>query len=337
MKISNETKIGALTTVAVVFLILGFNFLKGKSVLKTGFFLYANYSDLKKLSASNAVFANGYQIGTVYGTTSDPSLKVLTVEIKLSADYKIPSNSVAFIETNPLGSPVLDIQLGSSSTYLKTGDTLRSIENGGMLGAITQKLGPLSDQITGTLVTLDSLMRNFNSLLDTNTKGNLRSVISNFSTASAHITSSTISLEKLLDVQTGALAQSLANVNEITGNLAKNNNKIDSTLTNLEATTKNLSQADIAGLINSFKQSADSLTQVISSINSTQGSLGALINDKALYNNLNNVTRSLNVLLDDLRVHPKRYVNVSVFGKKDKGDYLTAPLPAKDSTSTQKP
>jgi phospholipid/cholesterol/gamma-HCH transport system substrate-binding protein len=335
MKISNETKIGALTTVAVVFLILGFNFLKGKSVLKTGFFLYANYSDLKKLAPSNAVYANGYQIGTVYGTTSDASLRVITVEIKLSGDYKLPSNSVASIETSPLGAPDMDIQLGNSTTYLQTGDTLRTTENGGVLGAISQKLGPLSDQVTSTLVTLDSLMRNFNSLLDTNTKGNLRSVISNLTIASAHISTSTISLEKLLDAQTGALAKALNNVNEFTGDLAKNDSKIDSTLTYLEATTKNLSQAQIAGLINSFKESADSLTQVISSINSTQGSLGALINDKSLYNNLNNVTRSLNVLLDDLRVHPKRYVNVSVFGKKDKGDYLTAPLPEKDST--QKP
>src|ERR1043166_2967010 len=124
MKISNETKIGALTTVAVVFLILGFNFLKGKSVLKTGFFLYAKYTDLKKLSSSNAVYANGLQIGTVYSTTSaDLTLKDLVVEIKLKDYYDIPENSVASIETNPLGSPVLNIQLGNSSRFLKSGDT----------------------------------------------------------------------------------------------------------------------------------------------------------------------------------------------------------------------
>src|SRR6478735_8754097 len=332
MKISNETKIGALTVVAVVFLILGFNFLKGKSVLKTGFFLYAKYSDLKKLGASNPVFANGFQVGTVYATTSDASLQSLIVEIKLNEEYKIPANSMAAIETNPLGSPVLNIALGNSTQFLKPGDTICSVENAGMLGAISSKLGPLSDQLTATLVTLDSLMQNFNSILDTNTKGNLRSVISNLNTATAHITKSTISLEQLLNMQTGALAQSLANVNTFTSNLAKNNEKIDSTLLYLQATTRNLSQADIDGLINGFKRSADSLSQIINHINSTDGSLGALINDKALYNNLNNLSRSMNVLVDDLRVHPKRYVNISVFGKKDKGDYLTEPLPVKDTT-----
>lgn len=335
MKISNETKIGALTTVAVAFLILGFNFLKGKSVLKTGFFLYAKYSDLKKLSASNAVFANGFQVGTVYSTTSDPSLQNLIVEIKLNEEYQVPVNSVASIESNPLGSPVLNIELGSSTQYLKSGDTLRSLEGSGMLSQLSNKLGPLSDQITGTLVTLDSLMRNFNSILDPNTKGNLRSVISNLNDATGHITASTVSLERLLNVQSGALAQSLANISDFTANLAKNNQKIDSTLLYLQTTTKNLSEADIDGLVNGFKQSADSLSVMINRLNSTDGSLGALINDKALYNNLNNITRSLNVLLDDLRVHPKRYVNISVFGKKDKGDYLTEPLPVKDSTAAK--
>jgi phospholipid/cholesterol/gamma-HCH transport system substrate-binding protein len=336
MKISNETKIGALTVIAVVFLILGFNFLKGKSVLKTGFFLYAKYTDLKKLSASNPVFANGFQVGTVYSTTAqDPSLKILVVEIKLSQDFNIPVNSVASIETNPLGNPALDIQLGNSTTFAKSGDTLRSVENTGVFGSISNKVGPLADQITLTLITLDSLMRNFNTLLDTSTKGNIRGVVANLERVTASVDRSSLSLEKLLNVQTGALSKTLSNMNDITENIARNNSKIDSSLTYLQTTTRNLSQADVDGLINKFKESADTLSNIINHINSTDGSLGALLNDKSLYNNLNNITRSLNVLIDDLRVHPKRYVGISIFGKKDKGDYLTAPLPADSSTKKQ--
>ncbi len=335
MKISNETKIGALTVIAVVFLILGFNFLKGKSVLKTGFFLYAKYGDLKKLAASNPVFANGLQIGTVYSTsTQNPSLKILVVEIKLSQDFNIPANSVASIETNPLGSPALDIQLGSSTNFAKSGDTLRSVDNGGPLASITNKIGPLSDQVTATLVTLDSLMRNFNTLLDTTTKGNIRGVVSNLDRITQSAARSTMSLEKLLNVQTGALATSLNNVSEFTANLAKNNAKIDSTLGYLQTTTRNLSQADISGLVGKFKESADTLSNIINRVNSTNGSLGALLNDKSLYNNLNNVTRSLNILIDDLRAHPKRYVSISIFGGKDKGSYLTQPL---NDSVTKKP
>jgi len=209
---------------------------------------------------------------------------------------------------------------------LKSGDTIRSEENAGMLGALTNKLGPLSDQITMTLITLDSLMRNFNSVLDPNTKGNLRSVIENLNKATASIVVSSGHMQQLFNAESGALAQSLSHVNTFTANLASNSGRIDSVLTNLQTTTKNLSEADISGLINRFKTSADSLSQIINRVNSTDGSLGAFINDRALYNNLNNVIRSLNVLMDDLRVHPKRYVNVSVFGKKDKGDYLTTPL-----------
>ena len=107
-------------------------------------------------------------------------------------------------------------------------------------------------------------------------------------------------------------------------------------LSNLDKTTENLSKADIDGAVNSLKTAVDKLNTVIAKINSPDGSLGALINSKDMYNNLNNTVRSMNILLDDLRAHPKRYVNVSVFGKKDKGNYLTQPLPDSASSPEKK-
>ncbi len=327
MKISNETKVGALTAVAVALLILGFNFLKGKSVFRSGFVLYATYKDTRKLLASNPVFANGLQIGSVLEThAADKSLTEIIVALKLNEDYKLPKNSVATIENNPLGTPSIAIVLGDSPEFLKSGDTIKSSSPGDMLSNLGSKLSPVADKLAGTLTTLDSLLRNVNTLLDPNTKDNLQAVIYNLSRSSQSIVITTAQLQQLLNTQSGALAQSLNNMNAFTSNLAGNNQKVNSIMSHLDSTTHNLARADIQGVVSSLHNSVDSLSFIINKINSTDGTLGALINDKGLYQKLNNTVLSLNTLTDDLRVHPKRYVNISVFGKKDQGNYLEGPL-----------
>jgi phospholipid/cholesterol/gamma-HCH transport system substrate-binding protein len=130
----------------------------------------------------------------------------------------------------------------------------------------------------------------------------------------------------MLNQQTGSIAQSMNHVNSFTKNLSSNNEKISNTLDDLSKTTNNLSKADIEGTISNFKAAVTHLNELLVKVNSQDGSLGKLINDKALYNNLNNTIRSANTLVDDLRVHPKRYVSISVFGKKDKTAPIMAPL-----------
>ncbi len=195
-----------------------------------------------------------------------------------------------------------------------------------MFSNLGSKLSPVADKLAGTLTTLDSLLRNVNTLLDPNTKDNLQTVIYNLSRSSQSIVITTAQLQQLLNTQSGALAQSLNNMNAFTSNLAGNNQKVNSIMSNLDSTTTNLANADIKGVVNSLHVSVDSLSFVINKINSTDGTLGALINDNGLYQKLNNTVLSINTLTDDLRVHPKRYVNISVFGKKDKGNYLEGPL-----------
>jgi len=333
MKVSNETKIGALTAITVVLLILGFNFLKGKSLFKTGNFLYAKYTDAKKLNSSDPVYINGYQVGSIYGTdVKDNDLSNIIVEIKLNADYQIPDNSLASIESNPLGGEGIDIQLGNSSKYLTSGDTILSTNKGGLLESLSNKIVPVADQLKTTLASLDSVLRNVNTVLDPTTKGNLQSVIGNLSKATANMVNSTASLQGLLNTETGSLAKSLDSVGSFTKNLAANNSRITNILSNMDSTTAHLSRADIQGITDNFKASAAKLNAMLDKANSSNSSIGALINGRELYNNINNTISSLNILMDDLRVHPKRYVNISVFGKKEKGNYLTAPL--KDSTTT---
>lgn len=333
MKISNETKVGALTAIAITLLILGFNFLKGKTLFKTGNFIYAKYTDTKGIMVSNGVFINGFQVGSVYDIeNADANLSAIVVAIKLKGNYNIPSNSVASIKENPLGNASITISLGDAPSYVKSGDTILTSSNAGLLGDVMNKLGPVGDQIKATVSSLDSVLKNINTIFDPATKNNLQGVIANINKTTASLVVSSASIQAMLNQQTGAITASMNNVNSFTKNLADNNEKVTRMISNVEKTTENLSKADIDGTVAQLKNSIETLNSLLAKASSTDGSLGKLLNDKTLYDNLSNTVRSANILMDDLRVHPKRYVNISVFGKKDKTGPLMAPL---DSTKNK--
>ena len=326
MKLNNETKVGALTAIAITMLILGFNFLKGKSLFKTGNYIFAKYTNTKGIMVSNGVFIKGYKVGTVYEIeNSDPSLKEIVVTIKLTGNFNIPRNSVAIIQESPLAAPNISIAMGNDTThYLTSGETIATSENEGLLSTLTSKVAPLGNQIKVTMHSLDSLVNNVNSLLDEDGKGNLKQSIANINKATASLLVSAASIEKMLNAQSGAISQTMVNVNSFTKNLAENNEKISKTMGNLEKTTENFANADIDGVINSLKKSTNKLNDILEKVDNKDGTVGLLMNDKTLYINLTNAVRSANILMDDLKVHPRRYINI--FGRKDKTPPLTAPL-----------
>jgi phospholipid/cholesterol/gamma-HCH transport system substrate-binding protein len=328
MKISNETKVGALTALAITLLVLGFNFLKGKSLFKTGTFVYGKFKHTKGIMVSNPVIVNGLQVGTVYELQeTNKSVDTIVIAIKLNKEYNIPVNSLATIKDNPLGSASIEISMGNSNKFVKNHDTLPTRDAPGMFGEVTTKLTPVVDQVKVTVQTLDSVLRNVNSVFDPYTKNNMQDVIANTNRLTASLLLSAAAFQKIMNDQNGALVKSMDNVNSFTRNLASNNDKINSTLGNLQTTTSNLSKADINGTVASLQTSVERLNAAVSKMDSKDGSIGLLLNDTQIYDNLANTTRSLNTLMDDLRVNPKRYVSFSLIGKKNSGDYLTKPLP----------
>ncbi len=336
MKISNETKVGALTAIAITLLILSFNFLKGKTLFKTGNIVYAAYPDAKGLMVSNPVFINGFNVGAVLDIeNADQNLSSIVITIKLKENYQIPSNSIASINSNPLGAPSINITLGNSKEYIKTGDTLLTTGTPGIIGDLMNKLGPVGDQIKETLQSLNDVLKNINTIFDPNTKNNLQQVIANINKTTASLVVSAASIESMMNLQTGAITQSMNNAASFTKNLSDNNEKITKMLSNVEKTTDNFSKSDITGAVEKLKATITNLNTLLEKVGSQEGSLGKLMNDKVLYDNLNHTVRSANTLLDDLRVNPKRYVNISVFGKKDKTGPLMAPL--SDSTQKKQP
>lgn len=336
MKISNETKVGALTAIAITLLILGFNFLKGKTLFKSGNFLYAKYTDSKGIMVSNSVFVNGFQVGSVYDIeNADKNLSAIVIAIKLKDKYNIPTNSVASIKENPLGSSSISITLGTDPSYLQPGDTLLTAASPGLLGDVMKTLGPVGDQVKFTLRSLDSVLKNINTIFDPTTKNNMQQVIANINRTTASLAVSSASLQTMLNQQTGVITASMNNVNRFTKNLSDNNEKVTRTLSNVEKTTDNLAKADIQGTVARLKDAVETLNTILAKVDSKEGTLGKLMNDKALYDNLSNTIRSANILMDDLRVNPKRYVNISVFGKKNTKAPLTEPLPNSDSVKAR--
>lgn len=320
MKISNETKIGILTTVSIALLILGFNFLKGNKLFEKSRNIYADFKNVEGLEASDAVTINGLSIGNISDISeADKDVKSIRVTINLKKDVHIPKNSIASISTGLISSASIVIVKGDAADYLVDGDTLATVEKAGLLDQVQSNINPVITKLSGTLQSLDSLVEIVGSMFDPKTKNNFSSIFANLAVSSA-------SLQTILNSQSGTLAKSLNNVDSFTKNLAKNNDHITNTLDNLDKTTASLSNAKIQETVANLNSTMTDLKNVVGKINNSNGSLGLLINDKKLYQNLENSTRSLNILLDDVRVHPKRYVNISVFGRKDKSGALTAPL-----------
>jgi phospholipid/cholesterol/gamma-HCH transport system substrate-binding protein len=320
MKISNETKIGALAAISIALLILGFNFLKGKTLFERDTRLFAVFAKVEGLAKSNPVTINGLQVGKVAELhEKDKYISGIIVSIDLTKDVNIPKNSLVFVDKAIFGEGNLVIKLGNSNVYAQSGDTLQSTANPGLLESVSNSVTPAVNNLNSAIQALEVLIANVNSILDPGTKNNLQII-------AANTAASTTAIRSLLVAENGALAQSLKSMQEFTANLNKNNDHINKTVENLETATSKLAKADIDGVIKNLQTATNNLTDLTNKINSKDGSLGMLVNDKALYNNLQNSVRSLNILLDDIRVNPKRYVSISVFGKKNKSGYLEAPI-----------
>ncbi len=327
MKISNETKIGVLTVLAVTIMILGFNFLKGKTLFGTSHTLFAKYTNVQGLASSNPVMINGLQVGTVYSISTDKNMKVILVNMTLTKDVNIPVNSFATIKNNPLGTTAVEIKLGDATTYLPKNDTIPTEMSAGILDAAIQEMRPVLGQVKNAVKSLDSVLRTITSVVDPTAKNNIRGILENLNKTTAGLTESSASLQVLLNTQTGALAKSLNNVSAFTANLANNNDKLTAVMTNLDKTTTNLSNLDLQKTLTTLDATVNELKSSLGKLNTTDGTAGMLLNDPKLYVNLTSTANKLNVLIDDIKTNPKRYISFSVFGKKNKGTPLVVPLP----------
>ena len=324
MKINNETKVGILAVFAILVLVFGFNFLKGQQIFNKQPTLYAIFKNLGSLEKSNLVKINGLPIGTVYDfEPTNKEVDSIRVEIHLNRDVQIPSNSVALIDGSVLGAAYITIEKGPANTFLQSGDTITTRLDPGLIANLKTQITPTIERVNETVDSLKMVLGSVNSLLDPSTNGNIKTMIANLAVSSAY-------LQRMLNTETGMVAQAVGNLNSVTGNLARNNENVSQAIRNVETTTGNLANARIqetvAALEGTVTELKGTITRLDKNLNSSTGTLGKLMNDQKLYDQMNRAALSLEILLDDLRVHPKRYVNISVFGGKNKADALTSPV-----------
>lgn len=312
MKISNETKVGALTSVAIATLILGYSFLKGNDVFSNENEFYAKYDRVDGLATSKPVLINGYQIGRVADLTLLPSGKIL-VKFKINPEYSIPKNTIARIEsTDLLGGKAVVFELGDSNNFANDGDTLNSHVQSDLMDQVE----PVQKKAEQIIARMDSVLTSVNNTLNPEFQRNFDRSFASIARTLETLEKTTKTVDGLVTVQSSKINGIMSNFESITANFKNNNAKINSIMNNLDKVSDDVAKANFTQTIAEANKAIIELQTVLNKVNSGNGTLSQLINDEKMYNNLNNAAENLDKLMIDLKANPKRYVNFSVFGPK---------------------
>ena len=303
-----EVKIGIFAIVMLLSLWAGIRFLSGIDIFSRNITYYATYENVSGLQTAAAVTIHGVKVGTVESITFDPS-KSNEVEVALSVkrQYRLPVDSRAVIYNDGLmGGKAIMLELGSASEVLERGDKITSVAGSDMMSSIGNELGDLKGKLTVVADNLATTLANLNTLVEQNTD-NLSGTMSNLNSISA-------SLDGVLKKERTNIEGIVASLNGLAEMLDQNTERFDRIIGNVDAVAEQLEQAKVDSLVKAFTATADNLSRMLASINAGEGSVGELMNDKELYNNLATASGNLSALLADLKEHPARYVHLSVFG-----------------------
>ncbi|QLE00296.1 MCE family protein [Galbibacter sp. BG1] len=306
MKLTKELKTGIIVVGGIVLFILGFTFLKGHELFSSSRTYYAVYQNVNGVSSGTGVSINGLQVGNVNDISFVNGKGNLVITFTVDSEFQFSKNSIAEIyDTGIIGGKSLRvIPVYDGSPQSKSGDTLKSNVEPGLTDLVSQKLNPLQKGIDNLLKNADSVMVGVDDILDEESRANIKSSIANLDKVIANFGEASGTLKELLNTNQEKLNRSLTNIDNLSSNLS---NVSDS-----------LAKADIGAALADLQSSMAKLDNVMTKIESGDGSVGKLLNDEELYTNLTDASTELELLLEDLRLNPKRYVHFSLFGKKAK-------------------
>ena len=302
MKISYEIKTAVLVLLGILMFIIGFSYLKGNHVFISDRTFYAIYDDVEGISKGTPVTISGFNVGSIQNIEFFNDSEKLLVKFRVENKINFSKNSIAQIyETGLIGGKALAV-ITKPGIVAKSGDTLSSAIAPGLTELVNDKLSPLQEKIESTFVSADSLLIAINNILDNQTQSNIKNTFEDLSETVENVKFSTSKFENLLE---------------------ENENKISNIINRIDITSSNLSNfsnsfADLEKTIENFSKTSDNLNLILSEISSGNGTFNKLIFDDSIVNSLNSASENINLLLEDLRLNPKRYVHFSLFGKKNK-------------------
>lgn len=326
MKITREIKTAILVIASILLFIWGYSFLKGRDLLSNYKTFYVQYDNVEGLVNSAPVTINGLVVGKVMGVKFLNNTGKIQVELQIKSDFPFSKSSVASIYEPGLigGKQIMITPNFEDKAPAESGMTLMGNVKPGLTSLVADRLTPLQEKVEKMVVSADNLLKNVNSVLDAKTRENLKSGIANLN-------------ETLAEFKVAS-----KNVNEM---LADNKGKINSTMTNVDKASANfakitdsISKANIGKTVKSLERTLASVDKIMADVQSGKGTLGKLAKDETMYTNLAKSSKELELLLQDFRLNPTRYVNVSLFGKKNKP--YKAPTPEQitiDTIAKKKP
>lgn len=297
MKISREAKIGIACLFAITIFYIGINFLKGISVWDKASLYYIKFDNIKQLAVSAPVYANGYKVGSVHDIQYDykNSNNKIIVAIDIEDEMRMPKQTTAMIDASLLGSCTVHLVLnGNPAEPLAVGDTI----NGSEIPTLMSKANEMVPKIESIVTHADTLLKNLNQI---SSDPNIHLILSNVERLTSSLNTSTEALNRLLQHDTPQLMSTINTTGEHVTLLADKMNSLD-----VETTVLKLNET------------LTSIHSTLAKLDSKEGTVGLLLNDTQLYDNLARTVADADSLVTDLKQHPKRYIHFSVFGKKDK-------------------
>jgi len=310
LKITREVKTGIVAVSVIALFIWGFNFMKGLNLFDGPSKTYlTEYSNVQGLNTASVVTINGVEVGKVVDIkfSKEPEKRGrLIVEFSVETDFEFSKNSIAKIYSASLmGGKSLAVVPSYEGEIAEPGDILLGEIESDIFSSVTEKLNPLQAKVENVIVSADSLMTGLTDILDTKSRNNLKLSITRLNTTIANFKNASESIDGLIKKHEEKLDNTLKNTELISSNLAK----LSDTLVN----------ANLGSTVKTLELTINNLNTILKSVEAGDGTLGKLLKDEKMYDNLTNSSKELEELLREMKLHPKRFVHFSLFGKKDKG------------------